>query len=151
MKKNFKKAIIGSISHATMREEDLIPSFLNELEYLNNNKHAYKVVINEGKKIVEKGVYDTDDTSFYLNETLFNALNDFAPPYHYFGSHCGDGSDFGFWLNDNIEYDFDGLKVEDTRKVPEDYTGEVLHINDHGNMTLYYCKKGKLKEIWGVV
>ena len=47
--------------------------------------------------------------------------------------------------------DFDGLKVSDTGDVPADYSGEVLHINDHGNMTLYSAERGKLTEIWSIV
>ncbi|MGH8674178.1 MAG: hypothetical protein ACREVG_07705, partial [Burkholderiales bacterium] len=43
----------------------------------------------------------------------------------------GDGADFGYWLQDMT--DFDGLRVNDTSEVPSDYSGEVLHVNDHGN------------------
>jgi hypothetical protein len=151
MKKQFNKAIIGTISHCTMREEDLIESFIDELERLNNNKHTYKSIINEGKKIIKKGEYDTEYTSEYLNETLWNALDELALPYTYFGSNEGDGSDFGFWPYNDIENDFEGLKVSDLSEVPEKYTGEVLYVNDHGNTSLYNCKKGNLKEIWSIV
>ena len=151
MKKQFNKAIIGTISHCTMREEDLIESFIDELVHLNNNKHTYKSIINEGKKIIKKGEYDTEYTSMFLNETLFDALNDFAPLYSYFGSSEGDGSDFGFWpCLDTTDY-FEGLKVSDLSEIPPKYTGEVLHINDHGNTSLYYSKKGELEEIWAIV
>jgi hypothetical protein len=151
VKKNFKKVITGSISHGTMLESDLIPTLVHELEYLNNNKHTYKAIINEGKKIIEKDKYETDKTSVYLNETLFNALNELAPTGFYFGSNEGDGSDFGFWLDSYFVQDFDGLKVSDLSKIPENYSGEVIHVNDHGNTTLYVAKKGKLEEIWGIV
>jgi len=44
------------------------------------------------------------------------------------------------------EYDF--LKVvSDLSEIPADYRGEVLHINDHGNATLYIKSARKLKEI----
>lgn len=44
------------------------------------------------------------------------------------------------------EYNF--LKVvSDTSEIPADYRGEVLHINDHGNVTLYVKSARKLKEI----
>lgn len=47
--------------------------------------------------------------------------------------------------------DFDGLRVSDLSEVPDDYTGEVLHVNDHGNMTLYACTDGECSEVWSVV
>jgi hypothetical protein len=149
--KKFNKAEIGTISHCTMREEDLIPAFIDELIRLNNNKHEYKSIINEGKKIIEKGEYDTEYTSIFLNETLWDALNNFSPPYMYFGCTEGDGSDYGFWIYNDIDNDFDGLRVNDLSEVPKNHSGEVLHINDHGNMILYTCSRGKLKEIWAIV
>ena len=153
MRKNFAEVYLGTVSHCTLREEDLIPDFLDELIRINNNKHTYKEVINEGKAIVKKGVYETEETSDYLNETLMMALDELAPPYCYFGTNEGDGADFGFWVSDpfQLSEEFEGLKVSDTSEVPEDYTGEVLHINDHGNVTLYNCRKGTLKEVWAIV
>ena len=150
MKKQFNKAIIGTISHCTMREEDLIESFIDELIRLNNNKRTYKSIINEGKAIIKKGEYDTEYTSSFLNETLWDALNDFSPFLCYFGSSEGDGSDFGFWPYGDTD-GFDGLKVNDLSEVPEKYTGGVLYVNDHGNTSLYISKKGKLEEIWSIV
>jgi len=35
--------------------------------------------------------------------------------------------------------------------VPADYCGEVLHVNDHGNATLYAAERGQLSEVWSVV
>jgi hypothetical protein len=46
--------------------------------------------------------WDSDDV-MYLLEDLFDALNDHAPIGCYFGSHPGDGSDFGYWAHDEDE------------------------------------------------
>lgn len=44
--------------------------------------------------------------------------------------------------------DWDGIVVDDTSKVPLYWVGEVLHINDHGNATLYRAfKNGNLREL----
>lgn len=147
-------ASIGSISHGTMRAEDLIPCFASELDYLlRKQPRSFKRA--EMRKLIREANavsdFDSEDAQWIMEE-LFDALNEFAPPYFYFGAHEGDGSDYGFWLSSEIEYSFDGLKVEDTADVPRGYRGEVLHVNDHGNMTLYVCNaKGKLREIWGIV
>ncbi len=149
------KAELGSISYGTMRKEDLIPVFIDTLEELDHDK-ALTSIIKEGKKIIEQAeddedVWDSEDTSIFLNEDLFFALGSFAPPWAYFGSYPGDSSDYGFWVMEDIETEFDGLTVEDTSEVPEDYNGEVLHINERGNTTLYSATNGKLEEIWSVV
>jgi hypothetical protein len=50
-------------------------------------------------------------------------------------------------LDANERREFDGLVVSDTSEVPSDFSGEVLHINDHGNATLYGARRGKLVEV----
>lgn len=92
-----------------------------------------------------------EQLGYFLNETLFDALDECAPPYFYFGSHPGDGADYGFWLSEEALQDFDGLKVSDLSEVPSDYSGEVLHVNDHGNTSLYAADNGKLEAIWEIV
>jgi hypothetical protein len=150
-------ASFGSISSGTMRPEDLIRTFSNELGWLiQNHNHCawpeHRKLVGEANAILVED-YESEEASEILNE-LFEALEDFAPPYGYFGSHPGDGADYGFWLSEDFEQTFiddGGLKVSDTGEVPDDYTGEVLHVNDHGNCTLYSARNGKLTEIWSVV
>jgi hypothetical protein len=154
-----KYASFGTISHATLRDEDLLAAFADELEY-QVQRNADEWCSEDGRKerdrlmdlIAEaRDDVDSDEAGEIVNE-LQDALNAFAPPYAYFGAHEGDGSDFGFWISsDAIDSAFDGLKVNDTSEVPADYSGEVLHVNDHGNYTLYAANKGKLTEVWSVV
>ena len=137
---------IGTVSHGTMRTEDLIPTFAEELKSLDEDREYADLVIQA------EAVTDYDcEASFYLLEELFDILGNFAPPYFYFGEHPGDGSDYGFWIIEDFQQDFDGLKVADLSEVPDAYEGEVLHVNDHGNTSLYVADKGKLKEIRSVV
>ena len=145
---------IGSISSGTLRTEDLIPVFIEELYYhatKNNHKRHLEIVNEIRGKMDNDDYYESEDAEYDLNETLFNALNEYSLPYMYFGSHAGDGSDFGYWIDQDIEMIFDGLKVSDTSEIPDNYNGEVIHINDHGNMTLYNSVNGELSEVWAVV
>jgi hypothetical protein len=44
--------------------------------------------------------------------------------------------------------EFEGQVVNDTSEVTKGYQGQVLHINDYGNVTLYRAfKNGNLHEI----
>ena len=151
MKKS--KYLFGTVSHGTMREEDLIPAFLSTIEYFSKAKA--RKLRRELKDIekVEPEDDRLDQMAYFLNETLFDALDSYAAPYFYFGSHPGDGCDYGFWLSDEaLEYAEDLLKVSDLSEVPKDYRGEILLVNDHGNTSLYVKQgNGHLKEVWAVV
>ena len=111
---------IGSVSCATMREEDLIPTFCYELQQLarqtgilpvkTRRQHAKLVREIEARIENETEFEDSDlgiggmaDSDL---ESLFDALGEYAAPYFYFGAHPGDGSDYGFWLSEEWDSDF---------------------------------------------
>ena len=151
-----KYASFGSVSHGTMREEDLLDSLSSELDYQvkrqprSFKRRAMRALIREANRALSRDELP-EDAGETVNE-LLDALNEFAPPYAYFGAHEGDGSDYGYWLSADMPDDFDGLKVSDTADVPRDYRGEVLHVNDHGNVSLYVAgSRGTLREVWSVV
>ena len=146
---------MGSISHGTMRNEDLIPEFVSMLEQFAKkakNMHHLALCKEISARMEEDGYFVSEDADYDLNEDLFNALNDYAAPYFYFGSHPGDGSDYGFWLDEDMEDHFDGIKVADLSEVPKDYAGEILMVNDHGNTSLYVkARTQEPREVWALV
>ena len=90
------------LSHATMRSQDLIPCFMEFLKVHANDR--YLMVIKEYNLIEdffwpddEHEFWDSEDSVYLLNETLFAHLNEIAPEGFSFGSHEGDGSSYGFW------------------------------------------------------
>lgn len=143
-----RKSHIGTLIHATMREEDLIPAFTDELERLDS-EDQYETLIQEARELIEKEGYGTDESGYLLNEELFDALNDFAPPFCYFGSHEGNGSDYGFWPNlESLKDDDDVRKVSDLSEVED--PPMVAVTNDHGSLTLYKPVV-TYEEVWSIV
>jgi hypothetical protein len=79
-------------------------------------------------------------------EEWMNDNNDV--PYTYWGS-APDTTDWGLWPNvdeiiDSIHTSVNGSEKKEWGITPDGY---VIHINDHGNVTLYEIGK----EIWSVV
>jgi hypothetical protein len=143
---------IGSVSSATLRTEDLIPSFLWECDRLRLTREERKNVNRIKRESQKEGYYDTEDASFDLNEDLFDILNNHCPEFCYFGSHPGDGADFGVFPIEDFEERIleEGIKVNDLTEIPNKYKGLVLLVSDHGNAALYR-KSNKLKEVWSLV
>lgn len=142
----------GSISAGTLQPEEIISAFAYELERLAREANCFA---DHAELIDAAGAVDPDseDGDQILSE-LESALQTFAPPYCYFGGHPGDGADFGFWLSESFQSEFaetDGLQVSDLSDVPPNFSGEVLHVNDHGNPTLYEYSQGASREIWAFV
>ena len=151
--------MIGSISNGTMRAEDLIPTFADTLRALapTGAEGAHHRALADECDALDFENGDQDEIDFILNEDLFDALNEYADPFCYFGSHPGDGADYGFWVDiDAVEEairDGELLKVNDYGDIPLGHTGLVVFVSDHGNMTLYQSTPQApiLTEIWGVV
>ena len=95
--------IYGTVSHGTMRTQDLIPAFLYTLSKVW--PEAYEGYMAAPFPPIPAYVQDEGDDSewwasdeaTYLLEDLFDQLDESAPEGYYFGAHPGDGSDFGFW------------------------------------------------------
>jgi len=81
------------VSSDTLKTGDLIDSFMYFLENVNY----------PGMKELEQELEDCtseQDEDWFLNETLFDAMEDIAPPGCFFGAHPGDGACFGFWTEE---------------------------------------------------
>lgn len=81
------------ISEGTLRNEDLIPRFADELERRAPPLRSYSELIAEARALTD---YNSDDANEIIM-ALHYALDDVAPEGMYFGTHEGDGACFGFW------------------------------------------------------
>lgn len=146
----FHRSNIGTVSTGTLKTSDLIESFTYELRQQRPLHREHRKLLSTIEEFRDSNKASGIDLAFV--DQLADALNGYAPHGFYFGANPGDGADFGFWLDESFVEDFDGLKVSDTSEVPANYTGQVLHVNDHGNVTLYHASKGaRLREVWAIV
>lgn len=153
---------IGSISEGTMRPEDLVPSFLWELEALCLTRGERQEVCAIRKASSKASNEDEDEDNDYWDEqaswdldALIDMLNAHCPDYCYFGASDGDPADYGCWvlwdcLADAVR-NGDMLSVDDLADIPRGYNGDALLVNDHGNTTLYHVTRGRLREVWAIV
>jgi hypothetical protein len=124
------RAEIGTIIHATMRPQDVVPALMDALNTLDPKRYqallesadsGYReqCTPQDGEQPTLIGIayhtagciagidlcdddpwWDSEDCLYFLNDELWEALNEYAPDGCYFGAHPGDGSDYGFWPNE---------------------------------------------------
>lgn len=102
MKATNKFPVEISVSHGTLRNQDLIPAFLEAVSHLA--PAVYEQMTMGIFPAVPQYAQEDDDSDWWYTETAYwvleqldDVLNDHAPDGYYFGAHEGDGSDFGFW------------------------------------------------------
>lgn len=104
---NYMPPDAGTVSHGTLRTDHLIVAFVDELASreprrvtkLLEDPEVRQVVI-EARAMFTAPVSDEFSDPELAQEVLYElceALDETAPEGYYFGSHPGDGADFGFW------------------------------------------------------
>jgi hypothetical protein len=89
---------LGAVIHATMRPEDLIPAFADMLDTLDK-AHGVRTNADLVERARALTDYDGEEAGQMLDEELFSTLDVYSPPMCSFGTHPGDGSDYGFWFD----------------------------------------------------
>ena len=154
---------LGSISTGTLRPEDLIPAFTYTLGALAHNpifnlsqfkskamadtwQNAINIINSSNRRPI---AYDHPEIHELIDE-LQDALQEYCPPFVYFGTHPGDGADFGFWP------DMDGLRDATGDGSFEQVFGEhelsehgiILNVTDHSEFVVTDMERNV---IWSVV
>lgn len=97
-------AFAGTVIHRTLRSQDLLPTFWELYQKRGNEWDVASFRDRLTAEGYELAVGDDehpywDDANETVND-LIDRLNATAPEGFYFGAHPGDGSDFGFWQNE---------------------------------------------------
>lgn len=98
MHSNGTVAELGTVSHGTMRHEDLMSSFEQEIKRLVTPE-SFCALRNERRLWKKSGKFWKSEYVGYL----FEVMDYLAPEGCYFGATEGDGSDYGFWKESDYE------------------------------------------------
>jgi hypothetical protein len=159
---------LGTISEGTLRPEDLIPAYISVLEDLRLTKaeRAQLFSIQRRTKIYERDDDWTLDQASYDLDDLISIIENHLPDYSYFGSLEGDGACFGVWATIPDSDDDQVFRRNDTPPSSMNQSWQStdegtryrkgnypywLHVNDHGNATLYRRAGNRWIEVWGIV
>ena len=149
------KVTIGSISTGTLRTEDLLEEFAAELNTLDRESkpRRWSALIGEALDYIAMDDWTDDqmEQARYIQEELFDALNEYCPPFVYFGSHPGDGADYGFWpdvdaLEEEMRYTGEDTADADTKYLPD--SNVLVQVSDHGNILVMDMDR---RELWSCV
>lgn len=103
----------GSVSTGTLRQEDLLPAFSDTLDALLMDERLpippdvaerNTNLVTEARSLLALDGWtdeQNDSVNWLVNESLPDALGEYAPEGYYFGTLEGDGADFGFWPVDD--------------------------------------------------
>jgi len=147
---------IGSYSEGTMRDADLIPTFLDALEDVDKER-ADKLEAESGTTDEEswEDFVDKDpEAASQLTTDLFDVLGEYCPEYCDFGASEGDGASFGCWPDvEALQEAVRDGEVLDFDKLDRPSVGQlVCEVNERGNVSLYRVKVSmELEEVWAIV
>ena len=132
---------LGSISTGTLRTEDLLEAF-----------HSTIAASGTSPALAEDGYIDGGEpySAGELLEVYTEQLESLCPPFVYFGTHPGDGADFGFWpdmdsLNEAMQYG--DVTFHDDERILDEHDA-IVQVSDHGNVTVMDMERNVL---WSVV
>lgn len=148
---------LGSISHGTLKTEDLLSALLDAADgvvltrldrgRINRARFERDAFDAASDDVKESAMDDLNETY----EDVLDLLQCYVPPFTYLGMHPGDGSDLGVWTAIDHTDDDDLPRGDELPKVTLDSPNFFLVINDHGNATLYYRARTRWVELWAVV
>jgi hypothetical protein len=133
---------IGTISHGTLRNEDLASAIHAALK---SQGHKESDVLMRELRGIANGLVEDNDSETVSDG--IEALNDHVPMFCYAGFHPGDGSDLGVWpdheMIESAIADGDAIQITDLADLDSLAISELhganvaILVNDHGNISVY--------------
>ena len=154
MKREMQRPSLGCAFDPDQRNErEIVEAYISELEWYR--PRGFAKLRSEGVKLLNKE--DDHEDWQWSSEWMVdcdNLLTEHA-------QHCGlqhfiygpfeHGGAVGYYVNiEGAKEDADFI-VDDLSEIPAGFSGFVLCISDHGNVSAYSYSRGKAKELWAVV
>lgn len=151
-------AELGSISSGTLRIPDLLEAYGETLHRFDVSE-VRRLFLEAGAVLpgwrgLEEWADENPEDAVYLLEELAERLEEFAPLGAYFGSHPGDGAEFGYWVDPEWIEDAKAGAFPDVRTDRAAHWACFLEINERGNVTLWgpeLDQDGRRPELWAIV
>lgn len=125
-----------SVSHGTLNPRDLIHTFLDTLEQHAPREYANLRNDSELEDYLNNTLGGPDEArdfeDSFLHEVLWQEMQAICPPMTFFGSHPGDGSDFGCWAMESGDYE--DLAAEGTIDYARQGDEEMAERIRHGQL-----------------
>lgn len=138
-----------SVIHATHRPQDLIPAFRDVIKDTPEYAQTINLIPSHAMEDDDADFWESEDAA-YLLEDLFVILDSFAPEGYYFGAHIGDGSDFGYWISEEVIQDREKLEKLARESVSADFYYQlwdsVQEMDDEELIELIACNRDFEKE-----
>jgi hypothetical protein len=167
VRKKLNRLPLGSIVSGTTVARDMIGPLLGACDDLRMTQDDRDYVRRVERHLDSATTDDDDELDDALN-TLVDVLSGYAPDYCYVGASIGDGADFGCWIDwDSVNHDSGGAlgDIYRSNEPPPPYWAMPirlrkemkrrtywLHVNDHGNATLYrFTPAHRFYEVWSTV
>lgn len=158
---------LGSVSEGTLRAQDLLPVFAQQLgecmkaapERVPPEMHrAHLNLLADAVRVIDTGAWgdDGDARKFEfvcaLIEELQTTINEYAPPFVMFGAHPDDPACVGWWpdneaIEDAMESEGAVVWDDDTTLIPADAVAIRYVTDEKGNATVTVYDV-KLEEAW---
>ena len=103
----------GTVSRATMREQDICQSCIEALysvdpakvtELLEKEPKVAEALYDSIIDQSQNDYWETEDAFLFVAEDLFDVMDSYSPEGHYFGNNEGDLSDFGYWPDEDHQH-----------------------------------------------
>jgi hypothetical protein len=138
---SFGKSYIGCEIDGSSHSADYIND--QTIDFAEMHGFKYKPLPSENDEDYSQILSETaDDAVSFLND------QDNLP---YCSWYFEDNSLFYAPCIEMVSEDVEFKSSREEEYPADDYQGEWLHVNDHGNVTLYVRTNGQDKEIWSVV
>ena len=139
------KIQMGTVISGTLRNEDLLNAFIDELNWLHFSNGGYQPEIWSDAKVIQSKYNTTnecEEPDFEARESideslvsenfdgLMDAIHEYRLPYTYFGTLDGDGADFGWWIDfDSMN---DSLNESESKSITQQFrTNGTLSDEEH--------------------